>query len=72
MIHFIFISMCVYLHNGGSQKRPLDPLEMELHAVVSHQMRVPGTELWSSAGVPSALNSQVTSPKLDVVIAISK
>lgn len=47
--------MCV--HSCKSQKRALDPLELELLVVVSHFIRVLGTELWSFGIVSCALNS---------------
>lgn len=53
-------SVCVSVHVSkdalGSQKRVYDPLQLELQAGVSCQIRVQGTELGSSARMVRVLN----------------
>lgn len=47
------------LYTQGSQKRALDPLELELEMVVNPHV---GTKLGSSAGTASALSQRTLSP----------
>ena len=52
--------MCVSIHRV--QKRPLSPLELELHLVVIDPTWTLGTEPWSSGGAAGALNCSLSRP----------
>lgn len=61
--------MCVFvqhIHAGAHriQKRVLDPLELELQAVVSHVTWVQGTKLRASDRAVTAHNARLLSPAL--------
>jgi hypothetical protein len=57
---YIYMHMTVYVHMHSdacrSQKKVLDPLELELQTVVNSWKWVLGTELKSSGRTASALN----------------
>lgn len=51
LILYVCVCICgrhVCIHANGGQKRGVDPLELDLQAVLSHLMHVLGTELGSS------------------------
>lgn len=53
--------MCAYVQVSALEcksQKSLDPLELDLHVVVSHLMWVLGTKLGSSARAVSALRDQ--------------
>lgn len=58
--------------HGTEQGDRVDPLEQELQAMVSHQMKVLGTEFGSSGKAASAINCSAASQPLHEITCLLK
>lgn len=60
-VHIVGLCVCLHADAYRVQKRPLDPLELELQAAVGYPTRMLNTELGSSAKATCTLNHRALS-----------